>query len=174
MRSGAAVRGCRRGPGQVNAAQDGDERRRGGIGNGAIVRLKSGPRALCRVGEAGISGSEQVPGGVGHQTRRIDRGVRKTQAEALGQEGVLEGHSHFHVMDALHIGKIAAQTQVGQLALLSGSLGKIRQGICAGVIVELVVPCEEGDIQQGAGAEQVGPSRRNVVGLDLCALILAS
>ena len=77
-------------------------------------------------------------------------------------------------MDALHIGKIAAQTQVGQLALLSGSFGKIRQGICAGVIVELVVSCEKGDIQQGAGAEQVGPSRRNVVGLDLCALILAS
>ena len=35
------------------------------------------------------------------------------------------------------------------------------------------MPGEKSDIEQCAGAEQVSPGRREIVGLDLCALILA-
>src|SRR2546426_5747256 len=76
-------------------------------------------------------------------------------------------------MNALDVGKITAKTQVRQLAFLSGGFGNVRKRICARVIVEQVVPREKPDIEQRAGAEQVSPGRREIVRLDLCALILA-
>ncbi len=86
---------------------------------------------------------------------------------------MFESRSHLDVVDSLNIGQIAAKAQVRKLAPLGSGLGNIRKRICARVVVELVVPREETDVQQSAGAEQVSPGRRKVVGFDLCALILA-
>src|SRR5439155_2225022 len=107
--------------------------------------VKSSGRALRWIRQAGIAHSDEVPGGILRNARRIDCGVCESQAEIFREQGVLEGRSQLYVMNALDVGQIAAQAYVRQLALLSGCLGNVCKRICAWVVVELVVAREEAD-----------------------------
>src|SRR6266852_3739989 len=78
----------------------------------------------------------------------------------------------FEVMNTFHIGDVRPQASVGECSLLRGGLGQVGKRIVTGIVVEAVMPHKSAQAEQRGRADLMSPAWRDIVSLDLRALVL--
>ena len=130
---------------------------------------------LVHVGAAGEVEGDAAGGQiVGGQSRLVggESGLGDAQRESLVQARLHELHAGLDVVDLVHVVVIGADSVVGEAAVFAHRGGSVREGIAGGVVIDLVAAQERVDGQQGAGAEGVLITGRDVVGEHLLTLVL--
>ena len=90
----------------------------------------------------------------------------------LVQKSLLIGDAPFHIVNALHIGKVGADTGIGERPVLIEGFrlkrgGKVGEWIAARVVVKVIAPNEGSERKHCSVIDQAGPRRGNVEGFDL-------
>src|SRR4029077_4457440 len=156
---------------QVNACQS-RRKRRGCVGIRAHVLLESIRDALIYVSKRGIRDADKIPGNILLDAWRIESGIGDAEVEILGEKSVLKRGSCLYVVPSLHIGKVRAQARIGELPVLHEGFRQIRKRVSTGIVIEAVVPDECTRAQQLSPTKKVRPTGRDILGLNLRALIL--
>src|SRR5208283_5518722 len=105
--------------------------------------------------------------------------IDDSEAIVLGEESLLVDNARFDVVNAVHVGNIRARPGIRQFSRLGSGLdleirSKVFQRGGARVVVVLVLANPATQRVYRTRADQVGPCRRNIEGLDLRALVRGS
>ena len=90
----------------------------------------------------------------------------------LVQKSLLIGDAPFHIVNALHIGKVGADTGIGERPVLIEGFRlecrrEVGEWIAARVVVEVIAADESAQREHGGAVQQPSPRRRDVEGFDL-------
>ena len=106
------------------------------------------------------------------RTRRVEIGIGNTEREVLGENGLLLIEPEFQIVVTRGGRYISLDTPVDQLAGLALRSGRIKKGIAAGVVVELIAAQVGIDGQQRMRVEDVLETGGDAPGENTLMLVL--
>ena len=130
---------------------------------------------LVHVGAAGeVEGRAARGEVVGNQAGLVvgEAGFGDAERETFVQPRLYELRADLHVVDLVHVVVVGAHSVIGKAAVFADRGRRVGERIARGIVVHLIAAQEDIDREQGAGAEGVLISRRDVVGENLLALVL--